>query len=197
LGIARCAIHLRECFVVSLQEADAFRIETNLDSFTFDDLVNGRGNVVFAPNESRSHLDDGNFAPETAEHLPELEPDVAATDNDQMLGHEVDFHERAIVEKFDLLETRHRRDEGASAHVDENPIRCESVVANADLAGGFEARVSCDNCAVVHLFQPGLTPQRDSCTMASFRAFTRGMSTPTSPPMFTPNSVARLARWAA
>ena len=85
--------------------------------------MDGSGHVlVFAPNESRSHLDDRHLATETSKHLPELKPDVAAADYDQVLGHEVDFHERAIVEKFDLFEARHLGHGCAASDVDENAI---------------------------------------------------------------------------
>ena len=41
---------------------------------------------VFAAQEAIALLDDGDVAPEAAKHLPELEPDIAAADDDEMLG---------------------------------------------------------------------------------------------------------------
>ena len=46
----------------------------------------------------RAALHDGDGAAEAAEHLPELQPDVAAAQHQQVLGHRVQFHDRGGVQ---------------------------------------------------------------------------------------------------
>ena len=54
-------------------------------------VVDGLGNVlVFARDEARTLFDDRDLGAEAAVHLGELEPDVAAADDDQMPGQDVE-----------------------------------------------------------------------------------------------------------
>ena len=121
------------------------------------DLLDGRGHVfVFTLNQARPHLDDGDFASKPPEHLPELQPDVAAAHDDQVPRKKVHAHHRAVGQVLHLVESRHRRHDRAPAHVDEDPLRREPVRAHADLASRFETRVALIDRAVLHLLQPGL-----------------------------------------
>ena len=43
-------------------------------------------------------------AAEPAEHLPELEPDIAAAEHEQVLGHLVELHDGGGVERRDPVE---------------------------------------------------------------------------------------------
>lgn len=56
------------------------------------DLV--RDVLVLEHHQTRGALDDGHLAAEPAEHLPELKPDVAATEDDQVLRELVQLHDR-------------------------------------------------------------------------------------------------------
>ena len=119
--------------------------------------ADGFGDIlVFAANQPRSHLDDRDFAAEAPEHLPELEPDITAADDDQMLREEVDLEHRAVGEELDLLEPRHVRHGRAAADVDEDPIGREAVRPDADLARRFKPRVAFEDGAVLHASQPTL-----------------------------------------
>ena len=57
-----------------------------------------------------AHLDDGDLAAEAAEHLAELEADVAAADDDEMLGEEVELHHRAVGQVGDRVDARQIRE---------------------------------------------------------------------------------------
>ena len=48
-------------------------------------------------SQARTHLDDGHFAPESAEHLPELQPDIAAAHDDQVRRKIVDVHASELL----------------------------------------------------------------------------------------------------
>ena len=79
--------------------------------------------VVFARDDPRALLDDGDLRAEAPVHLAEFEPDVAAADDDQMLGQEVDVHHRRVGEIRSSCEARHRRHQRAAADVDEDLLR--------------------------------------------------------------------------
>ena len=85
-----------------------FAFEPDVDALGLEDLADRRGDVlVFALDQAIAHLDDGDLAAEAAEHLPELEPDVAAADDDEVLGDEVDVHHRAVGEERHLVDAGH------------------------------------------------------------------------------------------
>src|ERR1700722_8232875 len=76
-----------------LRQANAFRLEVDLDAFRFEDLENSGGDAfIFAMNEARPHFDDGDLAAEAPVHLAEFEADVAATHDHQMLREKVHGH---------------------------------------------------------------------------------------------------------
>ncbi len=50
--------------------------------------------LVLDHHQARGVLDDRDLAAEPAEHLPELQPDVAAAEDDQVLGELVQLHDR-------------------------------------------------------------------------------------------------------
>ena len=107
-------------------------------------------------DEPLRHLDDGDFAAETSEHLPEFETDVAAADDDQVPGNEVELHHRAVGEVLDLLEARQPRHGGAAADVDEDPLRREPVCIETHRVPRLEAGVGAIDRAPLHGLQPGL-----------------------------------------
>ena len=78
-------------------------------------------------NEVRTSLHDGHRAAEAAIHLCELEADVAAADDEQMLGQEIDVHHGGVGVVGDLIEAGHVGNGGAAADVDENPRRFEQL----------------------------------------------------------------------
>src|SRR5207237_5274065 len=107
-------------------------------------------------DQPRPHLDDGDLASKPPEHLPELQPHIAAADYDQVAGQEIDSHHRAIGEVLDLVESRHRRHDRAAAHVDEDTLGRDRVLTHADGPWRLEAGVALVDRAIFHLLQPGL-----------------------------------------
>ena len=61
---------------------------------------------ILARDQARRHFHDGHAAPEAAVHLRELEPDVAATEDHQVLRQEVDIHHRGAGQEIDLARPR-------------------------------------------------------------------------------------------
>ena len=93
---------------------------TSMPSASRISATAARDILVLAPDQPIGHLDDRHFAAETPEHLAELEADIAAADDHQMLGRK----STSIIELLVRNGTRSRpgidRDQGAAADVDED-----------------------------------------------------------------------------
>src|SRR5438132_133668 len=97
------------------------------DAFVLQNLADCRRNIfVFALDQPRSSFENGYFAPEAPEHLSEFKSDVAASDNDQVRGEEINVHHAAVGQIRNLVETRNRRYRGTSPHVDKYSLRGQS-----------------------------------------------------------------------
>src|SRR5438552_14093800 len=71
--IATTAINLHGHFAAAFFEGDAFRAQTDLDAFAFENRFDVFGNVfVFTMNQPRSPLHHGDLTAETAIHLSKL-----------------------------------------------------------------------------------------------------------------------------
>src|SRR4029453_7863944 len=103
-------LHVRNNFLTSLGKADALRVQSDVDVFAFENLLDSRSHVcVFTLNQSLSHLDDSYFTAKTAVHLPKFQTDIAASHNDQVLGKEIDVHHGAVVKIFDFFQSPNSR----------------------------------------------------------------------------------------
>src|SRR6058998_1435225 len=100
------------------------RIEQHFHSVLAQNLADLLGDVgVLAWRELRGALDDRHAAAEAAEHLPELEPDVAASQDQEVLRQHGEFHDRRGVERGNGVEPLQRGASRAAARVDEDQ-RC-------------------------------------------------------------------------
>src|SRR5438477_1386224 len=71
--VAAAAINLHGHFVAAFFKGDAFSAQTDLDTFAFENCFDVLGNVfVFAMNQSRPPLHNGNLTAEAAIHLSKL-----------------------------------------------------------------------------------------------------------------------------
>ena len=121
-------------------------------------------------------------APKRRYHLRELQPDVAAADDHQVLGHCVQRHDRRVVE-------RRTSSMPGSAGRTERPPTLMKITRCGPACGrptwtvrGATKRASPTITSV--FASPRIhasTPSRDLRTMPSLRAFTRAMSTRMSP----------------
>ena len=99
-------------------------------------------------------------APKRRIHLRELEADVAAADDDQMLGHAVERQHRRVGEERHVVDARHVGHERAAADVDEDARRGQQLVADADGVRALEPGVPLDDRAAGHAAQPFLDAGR-------------------------------------
>ena len=116
-------------------EVDAFGVEVDGDAFGFEDAEDAGGDVfVFVGGEARAFLDDGDLGAEAAVHLGELDADVAAADDEEVLGEDVEGEEGGVGEVGDGVDAGEIGDGGSAAYVEEDLVGGEGVVV--DLHGG-------------------------------------------------------------
>ena len=140
----------------ALRKSDAFGVHAHADIFAVQNFEDGRGDIfVLAMHQSRAHFENGHAGAKTPEHLAELQADVAAAHDDQVLRQIVHLHHGTVSEIGDPIESRHRRDYRAFAYVDENSGGGEAVRPDGDLPRRFKARVAFVHGAILHVFQPG------------------------------------------
>src|SRR5712692_858344 len=141
--------------VAMLRNRDAFRVQAYVDALVLQYFLDGGGDVfVLSVYQARAHFYDGDFTTETPVHLAELQADIAASHNHQMLRQEIDFHHRRVREKFDLVESRHRRHDSPASHIDEDAFCREQILSYADLMRSLEASVPLIDRAVLDALQP-------------------------------------------
>src|SRR5207248_9504698 len=110
------------------------------DAFACQDVVNGgRDVLVFATDQSWAHFDDRDLGAKASEHLPKLQPDIAAADNQEMAWDGIEIHQGAVRQIRNAIEAWHRRYDGSSADVDENAVGAQDQVANGDIMGRSKA----------------------------------------------------------
>jgi hypothetical protein len=106
--------------------------EHDLDPVFLEDLLDAGGNVrVFVGEQLIVALHHGDVAAEAAEHLRELETDVAASENQQMLRDVRQLHDGGRIERRDLVEALESGAGRPAAAVDEYEIGVEALPAAA------------------------------------------------------------------
>ena len=129
LRLARRAIDRRHAPSVR-REPDALGAGAHRDALVGENGPDRLRNLlVLAGDQARPLLDDRDLGPEAPVHLRELEPDVAAADDDEMLGHPVERQDRAVGQVIDLTDARHVGHGGAPADVDEDAGRRQQLLA--------------------------------------------------------------------
>ena len=99
------------------------------DALVLEDVPDGRRDVlVLARGQPRTLLDDGDLGAEAPVHLRELQRDVAAADDDEMLGHGVEFEDADVGQVVDVGQPRHVGHHGPPADVEEDPVGLEDPV---------------------------------------------------------------------
>src|SRR5580704_16679114 len=107
-----------------LIDAEAIGLHKNLDSILLQNLLYFLCHIrVLTGKQLRRGLNNGDAAAETAEQLSKLDCDVAASKNQQMLGHAVEFHDGNIVERRHMIETCELGPRWARSCVDEHSLR--------------------------------------------------------------------------
>src|SRR5437773_1408778 len=84
------AAYIHSDSVTALADVKAGGVEPEGDAFGLQNLLHCGGDVlILAAYDPRRHLDHGDTTAEAAIHLREFQADVAAADDDQVLGQEI------------------------------------------------------------------------------------------------------------
>jgi hypothetical protein len=79
--------------------------------------------------------------------LRKFEADIAAPEHDQMRGQKIHVHHRAVGQIRDLVEPAYRRHQRPPAHIDENLIGPEHLIADFHLLWSNELGVAFEDRA--------------------------------------------------
>ena len=112
--------------------------------------------MILAGNQARHLLHHCHSGAKAPEYLRELEPDVASSNDDKPLRQGVQFEQRRVVQRLDLIAAWEVRRLSAATDVDEEAFGLEHVVAYPDCGRRQEARLAFDDGAVGKATQPGL-----------------------------------------
>ena len=132
-------------------ETDALGAGAEADAFGFERFAHALGGVVvFAAQDARLALNDGDFRSEAAEHLREFEADETSADDNEMLGKLFEFEDGLIGEEGDAIDAGEIRNARARADIQEDVAGREDAFAHTDAIGGFERRGAADEGATFH-----------------------------------------------
>src|ERR1700730_257904 len=107
--------------VAARLKVNALGAGSNGNAFFFKEGLDGGGDVlIFARDQARGLLDDGDFAAEAAKDLSEFEADVAAAYDDEMAGQSFELEDAYVVHPRDAIDSGKIGDYGASSDVDED-----------------------------------------------------------------------------
>ena len=153
-AVARCHLEAR-CRACVTEIASAPTIDG--DALVLEDVLDGGRHVlVLAGGQPRPLLDDGDVGAEPPVHLRELQRDVAAADDDEMLWQRVEFEDADVGQVVDVGSP------GMSGTTARPPtlrkIRSASRTwsSTRSVCGSGEAGVAADQGAAVHALEPGL-----------------------------------------
>ena len=131
-------------------EADALALE--------DRLHLARDLAVLAGDQPVAVFDHRHARAEAPVHLRELEADVAAAGDDQVLGQGVERHHRGVGQHRHVGEPVPVRQHRAAADVDEDLRRLERLAADLDRVRAGEARVAPEHAQVRRAGEPFAQP---------------------------------------
>src|SRR5437870_6855451 len=141
------------------------RVENELNSFGLERLLEFGGNFgIFTPNNLRTHMQDGDAAAEAAKHLSKFEPDVTATEDQEVFGNGSEPHDGFVGEIGNGFEADNQRDTRAGTGVDENLFAFKGILADLELMCRDKTRVAAIKAkfgALVYLFLLAVTETHD------------------------------------
>ncbi len=137
--------------------------------------------LVLQGQELAAALHDGHPAAEPAEHLPELEPDVAAAQHDEVLGHPVQLHDRGRVERGHPVEPLDVGRGRPAAGVDEDQLRLEHPPIHRHLARARESGLGADQVEALGGLEPAQASGAEALDDGALTLADPAMSTPIGP----------------
>ena len=124
------------------------------DALAGQDFMDLRGDIgILSRKECRGCFKHGHLGSEAAKDLREFKADIAAAQNDKMIGHDVQVHNVGIGQIRNSLDPRHRRHRGPGTYVDKNPRGLQLPVVDRHRMWPGEPRVPADHgnaSSVIH-----------------------------------------------
>lgn len=138
------------------RQRQALRPQLEAHALGFEDGADTVGHVPVLPRQqARRALDHRHFGAEAPHHLRELQADVAAPDDDKVLGHAVELHDRAVVQRGHAVDARQRRPQRAPAQVEDDAWRRQPPARHLERGRCHEARLADDHLRMVEPAHPG------------------------------------------
>ena len=113
---------------------------------------------VFSRDQAVGVFEYRHLGAEAADHLRELQADVAAADHDQVLRQLVEIHHRHVRQVRQFVQSRPVRHHRPTAGVDEYLRRFEHSLAHLQRMRRHEARVAPDQLEIGRAGEPLLQP---------------------------------------
>ena len=136
-------------------DAQAFGVEPECNAFGLEYRLNRcRYFLIFVGDEPRRHFDNRDAAAEAPIHLRELETDVTAADDKQMLGQEIDFHHAAVGQVRNIGDPRHLGNARPSSDIDKDLVGFQQCAVDAYATRPLEPRVALDQRHVRRTLEP-------------------------------------------
>ena len=144
--------HHVACFATHAQAVGG---HLHVDALGFQNLAHRLRHVfIFTGDQARAFLHDRHARAEAPIHLAELQPHVAATDHDQVLGQEVHVHHGGVGQVGHLIQPRHRGNQRAPANVDEDALGLQQIVADTHGLHALKASMPLEDSAVLKAADP-------------------------------------------
>ena len=129
-------------------------VEPELEALLLEDLVGFLAHVaVEAGQDLVEKFDHRDLGAEPPPHRAELEPDHAAADHDQVLGHLRQLQRAGRIDDPLLVDLDARQRSDRRAGGDDDVLRAHRAVADLDRVRAFEARVALEPFDLVLLEQ--------------------------------------------
>ena len=120
--------------------------------FGFENRADAIGHIlVLARQQARGTLDNGHRSAQPAHQVGELQADVAAADDHQVLGHRVQFHHRDVVECLHGVDARQRGAHGAATDVEEDARRAQAAPAHVQRGRTDKAGIADDDLGALQV----------------------------------------------
>ena len=142
-------VECKRYFAATILDLLGLRGQLKFNAFGFEDFLQLSHDVfVFAGQNTFAAVDDGYLAAEAAKHLSEFEADVAAAQDQQMLGNFLQIHDRDVGEERHGIEAGDGRNLWVGAGVDEDFFAFESFVPDLHLMRADESSAAVNQANV-------------------------------------------------
>ena len=138
--VSPLAAHINRNLIAALFNFNIACVGEDIDVLGLDNFPDGvRDILILTGDEALSSPDNRDLAPEAMVPLPEFETDIAATQDQEMLGKKIHLHDGGVSHVSERLEAGDIEHGSAAAHVVEYLFRIDEIITHADLARSLEA----------------------------------------------------------